>query len=155
MKKIIIIFLLATCSSFSQTKDVVSFFRGAEGVQYFVKPVELGNSETKNTIEIDFLFSIVERKVRNISSNFSAYNNSEIKDIQIGEIVLSVSKLFDESLEDEVHSRYTMPLELKQLKILLSDSGPISINGKMYLPSKKTTKKLQDIYKKLLFKVTE
>ena len=129
----------------------MSFFRGAEGIQYFVKPVELGNSETKNTIEIDFLFSIVEQKVRNISSNFSAYNNSEIKDIQIGEITLSVSKLFDESLEDEVHSRYTMPLEFKQLKILLSESVPVSINGKMYLPSKKTTKKLQDIYKKLLF----
>ena len=96
MKKILLLLLISTSYLFSQSKDFESFFRGKEGIQYFIKPLDFKSKDSKNEINLDFLFLINNNQFTKGSSNFSIIDSQDITFVKIEGKKINLEKIFDE-----------------------------------------------------------
>lgn len=155
MKKILLLLLISTNYLFSQSNDFESFFRGKEGIQYFIKPLDFKSKDSKNEINIDFLFLINKNQFTKGSSNFSIIDSQDITFVEIEGKKINLEKIFDENSEKGMLSRYTMTLDLNDFVKIFKYSMSIKIKNTDYYPSNKSLKKLELIHDKLLSRISE
>ena len=140
MKHIVfLIFIIFSITSvFSQKNFIKSFFRGDNGIQYFIKPI-VYQTVNKDKLTVDFTLNVINDSVVKIVSNFSS-QNSKIKKLLIGSSFFIPKKLFDDYETKKIYSRYTFVLEFDDFKKIFSKEEPIIIdNSKFFL--KKSFKK--------------
>ena len=140
MKHIVfLIFIIFSITSvFSQKNFIKSFFRGDNGIQYFIKPI-VYQTVNKDKLTVDFTLNVINDSVVKIVSNFSS-QNSKIKKLLIGSSSFIPKKLFDDYETKKIYSRYTFVLEFDDFKKIFSKEEPIIIdNSKFFL--KKSFKK--------------
>ena len=140
MKHIVIyIFLIFSVTSvFSQKNFIKSFYRGDDGIQYFIKPI-VYQSVNKEKLRVDFTLNVINDSVVKIVSNFSSQNN-KIKELLIGSSSYIVYKLFDDYETKKIFSRYTFDLKFDDFKKMFSKE-PIIINDNKYFLKKSFRKK--------------
>jgi len=137
------IFLISSVSSvFSQKKLIESFYRGDNGIQYFIKPI-VYQTVKKERLTVDFTLNVINDSVVKIVSNFTSQNN-KIKYILIGSSRYNVKKLFDEVETKKIFSRYTFNLEFSDFKKIFSKE-PINIKNSSYFLKKSFKKKTKFI----------
>lgn len=140
MKQIIffLFFILSVTSVFSQKNLIKSFFRGDNGIQYFIKPI-VYQTINKEKLSVDFTLNVINDSVVKIISNFSSLKNN-MKKLIIGSSNYEVIKLFDDYETKKIYSRYTFVLKFDDFKKIFSKEEPIIIdNSKFFL--KKSFKK--------------
>ena len=142
MKNIVFyIFLIFSVTSvFSQKNFIKSFYRGDDGIQYFIKPI-IYQSVNKEKLRVDFTMNVINDSVVKIVSNFSSQNN-KIKELIIGSSSYIVYKLFDDYETKKIYSRYTFDLKFDDFKKMFSKEPIIIDNSKYFLKKsfkKKTT----------------
>lgn len=142
MKNIVFyIFLIFSVTSvFSQKNFIKSFYRGDDGIQYFIKPI-IYQSVNKEKLRVDFTMNVINDSVVKIVSNFSSQNN-KIKELIIGSSSYIVNKLFDDYETKKIYSRYTFDLKFDDFKKMFSKEPIIIDNSKYFLKKsfkKKTT----------------
>ena len=140
MKHIVIyIFLIFSVTSvFSQKNFIKSFYRGDDGIQYFIKPI-VYQTVNKEKLRVDFTLNVINDSVVKIVSNFSSQNN-KIKELLIGSSSYIVYKLFDDYETKKIFSRYTFDLKFDDFKKMFSKE-PIIINDNKYFLKKSFRKK--------------
>ena len=133
------IFLIFSVTSvFSQKNFIKSFYRGDDGIQYFIKPI-VYQSVNKEELRVDFTMNVINDSVVKIVSNFSSQNN-KIKELLIGSSSYIVYKLFDDYETKKIYSRYTFDLKYDDFKKMFSKE-PIIINDNKYFLKKSFRKK--------------
>ena len=133
------IFLIFSVTSvFSQKNFIKSFYRGDDGIQYFIKPI-VYQSVNKEKLRVDFTMNVINDSVVKIVSNFSSQNN-KIKELLIGSSSYIVYKLFDDYETKKIYSRYTFDLKFDDFKKMFSKE-PIIINDNKYFLKKSFRKK--------------
>lgn len=133
------IFLIFSVTSvFSQKNFIKSFYRGDDGIQYFIKPI-VYQSVNKEKLRVDFTMNVINDSVVKIVSNFSSQNN-KIKELLIGSSSYIVYKLFDDYETKKIYSRYTFDLKFDDFKKIFSKE-PIIINDNKYFLKKSFRKK--------------
>jgi hypothetical protein len=140
MKHIVFLILLifSVTSVFSQKNFIKSFYRGDDGIQYFIKPI-VYQTVNKDKLTVDFTLNVINDSVVKIVSNFSS-QNSKIKKLLIGSSSFTPKKLFDDYETKKIYSRYTFVLKFDDFKKIFSKEEPIIIdNSKFFL--KKSFKK--------------
>ena len=140
MKHIVFyIFLIFSVTSvFSQKNFIKSFYRGDDGIQYFIKPI-VYQSVNKEKLRVDFTLNVINDSVVKIVSNFSSQNN-KIKELLIGSSSYTVYKLFDDYETKKIYSRYTFDLKFGDFKKMFSKE-PIIIDNSKYFLKKSFRKK--------------
>jgi len=140
MKHIVFyIFLIFSVTSvFSQKNLIKSFYRGDDGIQYFIKPI-VYQTVNKEKLRVDFTLNVINDSVVKIVSNFSSQNN-KIKELLIGSSSYIVYKLFDDYETKKIFSRYTFDLKFDDFKKMFSKE-PIIINDNKYFLKKSFRKK--------------
>ena len=120
MKQIVFYFFLvfSVTSVFSQKNFIKSFYRGDDGVQYFIKPI-VYQTVSKDKLTVDFTLNVINDSVVKIVSNFSSQNN-KINNILIGSSFYYPIKLFDDYETKRIYSRYTFELKFDDFKKMLS-----------------------------------
>jgi hypothetical protein len=151
MKYLILFFILYTQTTFGQSKEYESFYRGDLGIQYFIKPLEYQNSN--NSLEIDFVYLQKNLRAKEAITNFSLFTDEKVLSVDFGGDVYEVNQLFIEQIEEKIHARYTTTITIATLKRLVNDTLSIKINDISYNPSKKTMKTLDEISKQLISKI--
>jgi hypothetical protein len=134
MKHIVFLILLifSVTSVFSQKNFIKSFFRGDDGIQYFIKPI-VYQTVNKDKLTVDFTLNVINDSVVKIVSNFSS-QNSKIKKLLIGSSSFTPKKLFDDYETKKIYSRYTFVLKFDDFKKIFSKEEPIIIdNSKFFL----------------------
>lgn len=140
---IFFIFLFSSVTSvFSQKKIIETFYRGDNGIQYFIKPLVYQTVE-KERLTIDFTLNVINDSVVKIVSNFSSQNN-KIKYLLIGSSRYNVKKMFDDFETKKVFSRYTFNIELSDFRKIFSEK-PINIKDSSYFLKKSFKKKTKYI----------
>lgn len=142
MKHIVFfVFLIFSVTSvFSQKNFIKSFFRGDDGIQYFIKPI-VYQTVNKDKLTVDFTLNVINDSVVKIVSNFSS-QNGKIKKLVIGSSSFTPQKLFDDYETKKIYSRYTFDLKFDDFKKIFSKEPIIIDNSKFFLKKsfkKKTT----------------
>ena len=140
MKHIVIyIFLIFSVTSEKKKKNFIkSFYRGDDGIQYFIKPI-VYQTVNKEKLRVDFTLNVINDSVVKIVSNFSSQNN-KIKELLIGSSSYTVYKLFDDYETKKIYSRYTFDLKFGDFKKMFSKE-PIIIDNSKYFLKKSFRKK--------------
>lgn len=145
------IFLFFSVTSvFSQKNFIKSFYRGDDGIQYFIKPVVYQTSEKEKLI-VDFTLNVINDSVVKIVSNFSSQNN-KVKKLIIESNSYTVLKLFDDFETKNIYSRYTFDLKFEDFKKLFSKQ-PIIIDNRKYFIKKSFRKRSRFIKENFIPKV--
>ena len=154
MKQIIfcLFFISFVTSVFSQKNLIKSFFRGDNGIQYFIKPIVYQTSN-KEKLSVDFTLNVINDSVVKIISNFSSLKNN-MKKLIIGSSTYEVIKLFDDYETKKIYSRYTFDLKFKDFKKLFLGE-PIIINYNKYFLKKSFRKKINLINENFISKLNE
>jgi hypothetical protein len=141
MKQIIfcLFFISSVTSVFSQKNLIKSFFRGDNGIQYFIKPI-VYQTTNKEKLLVDFTLNVINDSVVKIISNFSSLKNN-MKKLIIGSSTYEVTKLFDDYETKKIYSRYTFDLKFRDFKKLFL-SEPIIINSNKYFLKKSFRKRI-------------
>ena len=154
MKQIIffLFFILSVTSVFSQKNLIKSFFRGDNGIQYFIKPI-VYQTINKEKLSVDFTLNVINDSVVKIISNFSSLKNN-MKKLIIGSSNYEVIKLFDDYETKKIYSRYTFDLKFRDFKkLFLWD--PIIIDSNKYFLKKSFRKKINLINENFISKLNE
>ena len=154
MKQIIfcLFFISFVTSVFSQKNLIKSFFRGDNGIQYFIKPIVYQTSN-KEKLSVDFTLNVINDSVVKIISNFSSLKNN-MKKLIIGSSTYEVIKLFDDYETKKIYSRYTFDLKFRDFKKLFL-LEPIIINYNKYFLKKSFRKKINLINENFISKLNE
>jgi hypothetical protein len=154
MKQIIffLFFILSVTSVFSQKNLIKSFFRGDNGIQYFIKPI-VYQTINKEKLSVDFTLNIINDSVVKIISNFSSLKNN-MKKLIIGSSTYEVIKLFDDYETKKIYSRYTFDLKFRDFKKLFLWE-PIIIDSNKYFLKKSFRKKINLINENFISKLNE
>ena len=154
MKQIIfcLLFISSVTSVFSQKNLIKSFFRGDNGIQYFIKPIVYQTSN-KEKLSVDFTLNVINDSVVKIISNFSSLKNN-MKKLIIGSSTYEVIKLFDDYETKKIYSRYTFDLKFKDFKKLFLGE-PIIINYNKYFLKKSFRKRINLINENFISKLNE
>ena len=154
MKQIIfcLFFISFVTSVFSQKNLIKSFFRGDNGIQYFIKPIVYQTSN-KEKLSVDFTLNVINDSVVKIISNFSSLKNN-MKKLIIGSSTYEVIKLFDDYETKKIYSRYTFDLKFKDFKKLFLGE-PIIINYNKYFLKKSFRKRINLINENFISKLNE
>ena len=154
MKQIIfcLLFISSVTSVFSQKNLIKSFFRGDNGIQYFIKPIVYQTSN-KEKLSVDFTLNVINDSVVKIISNFSSLKNN-MKKLIIGSSTYEVIKLFDDYETKKIYSRYTFDLKFRDFKKLFL-LEPIIINYNKYFLKKSFRKKINLINENFISKLNE
>lgn len=142
-----------------------SFFVGAEGMQYFIKPVVFKANNSGNEMHIDFTFrykdAIMEED--SVIVNFSIFSNEIVNDLQLLSFhsaepktpASSAERLFAEKRKNQFVSRFTARLSLSDMIMVFSDDEPIlkthhSNNSfQKYEPTRKTRRVIKRLQNNL------
>ena len=145
MKLILFYFLLfsSVTTVFSQKSHIKSFFRGVDGIQYFIKPI-IYQTVDKEKLTIDFTLNVINDTVIKIVSNFSSSKN-KIKNLLIDSTSYSVNKLFDDFDSKTIYSRYTFDLNFRDFKKLFSNEPIVIVQMKYFI--KKSFRKKSNFIK--------
>ena len=154
MKQIIfcLFFISSVTSVFSQKNLIKSFFRGDNGIQYFIKPI-VYQTTNKEKLSVDFTLNVINDSVVKIISNFSSLKNN-MKKLIIGSSTYEVSKLFDDYETKKIYSRYTFDLKFRDFKKLFL-LEPIIINYNKYFLKKSFRKRINLINENFISKLNE
>lgn len=154
MKQIIffLFFILSVTSVFSQKNLIKSFFRGDNGIQYFIKPI-VYQTINKEKLSVDFTLNVINDSVVKIISNFSSLKNN-MKKLIIGSSTYEVIKLFDDYETKKIYSRYTFDLKFRDFKKLFLWE-PIIIDSNKYFLKKSFRKKINLINENFISKLNE
>lgn len=154
MKQIIffLFFVLSVTSVFSQKNLIKSFFRGDNGIQYFIKPI-VYQTINKEKLSVDFTLNVINDSVVKIISNFSSLKNN-MKKLIIGSSTYEVIKLFDDYETKKIYSRYTFDLKFRDFKKLFLWE-PIIIDSNKYFLKKSFRKKINLINENFISKLNE
>ncbi len=154
MKQIIfcLFFISFVTSVFSQKNLIKSFFRGDNGIQYFIKPIVYQTSN-KEKLSVDFTLNVINDSVVKIISNFSSLKNN-MKKLIIGSSTYEVIKLFDDYETKKIYSRYTFDLKFRDFKKLFL-LEPIIINYNKYFLKKSFRKRINLINENFISKLNE
>lgn len=154
MKQIIffLFFVLSVTSVFSQKNLIKSFFRGDNGIQYFIKPI-VYQTINKEKLSVDFTLNVINDSVVKIISNFSSLKNN-MKKLIIGSSTYEVVKLFDDYETKKIYSRYTFDLKFRDFKKLFLWE-PIIIDSNKYFLKKSFRKKINLINENFISKLNE
>tara|TARA_A100000164_G_scaffold277822_1_gene249940 strand:+ start:775 stop:1239 length:465 start_codon:yes stop_codon:yes gene_type:complete len=154
MKQIIfcLLFISSVTSVFSQKNLIKSFFRGDNGIQYFIKPIVYQTSN-KEKLSVDFTLNVINDSVVKIISNFSSLKNN-MKKLIIGSSTYEVIKLFDDYETKKIYSRYTFDLKFRDFKKLFL-LEPIIINYNKYFLKKSFRKRINLINENFISKLNE
>ena len=133
-----IFLILSVTSVFSQKNFIKSFYRGDDGIQYFIKPF-VYQTVNKDKLTVDFTLNVINDSVVKIVSNFSSQNN-KIKELLIGSSSYTPYKLFDNFETKKIYSRYTFNLKFDDFKKMFSKE-PIIIDNRKYFLKKSFKKK--------------
>jgi len=154
MKQIIffLFFILSVTSVFSQKNLIKSFFRGDNGIQYFIKPI-VYQTINKEKLSVDFTLNVINDSVVKIISNFSSLKNN-MKKLIIGSSNYEVIKLFDDYETKKIYSRYTFDLKFRDFKKLFLWE-PIIIDSNKYFLKKSFRKKINLINENFISKLNE
>ena len=154
MKQIIfcLFFISFVTSVFSQKNLIKSFFRGDNGIQYFIKPI-VYQTTNKEKLSVDFTLNVINDSVVKIISNFSSLKNN-MKKLIIGSSTYEVIKLFDDYETKKIYSRYTFDLKFRDFKKLFL-LEPIIINYNKYFLKKSFRKRINLINENFISKLNE
>lgn len=154
MKQIIfcLFFISFVTSVFSQKNLIKSFFRGDNGIQYFIKPI-VYQTINKEKLSVDFTLNVINDSVVKIISNFSSLKNN-MKKLIIGSSTYEVIKLFDDYETKKIYSRYTFDLKFRDFKKLFL-LEPIIINYNKYFLKKSFRKRINLINENFISKLNE
>ena len=154
MKQIIfcLFFISFVTSVFSQKNLIKSFFRGDNGIQYFIKPIVYQTTNNEK-LSVDFTLNVINDSVVKIISNFSSLKNN-MKKLIIGSSTYEVIKLFDDYETKKIYSRYTFDLKYRDFKKLFL-LEPIIINYNKYFLKKSFRKKINLINENFISKLNE
>ena len=154
MKQIIfcLLFISSVTSVFSQKNLIKSFFRGDNGIQYFIKPI-VYQTTNKEKLSVDFTLNVINDSVVKIISNFSSLKNN-MKKLIIGSSTYEVIKLFDDYETKKIYSRYTFDLKYRDFKKLFL-LEPIIINYNKYFLKKSFRKRINLINENFISKLNE
>ena len=154
MKQIIfcLFFISSVTSVFSQKNLIKSFFRGDNGIQYFIKPI-VYQTTNKEKLSVDFTLNVINDSVVKIISNFSSLKNN-MKKLIIGSSTYEVIKLFDDYETKKIYSRYTFVLKFRDFKKLFL-LEPIIINYNKYFLKKSFRKRINLINENFISKLNE
>ena len=154
MKQIIfcLFFISSVTSVFSQKNLIKSFFRGDNGIQYFIKPI-VYQTTNKEKLSVDFTLNVINDSVVKIISNFSSLKNN-MKKLIIGSSTYGVIKLFDDYETKKIYSRYTFDLKFRDFKKLFL-LEPIIINYNKYFLKKSFRKRINLINENFISKLNE
>tara|TARA_X000001036_G_scaffold102475_1_gene95723 strand:+ start:4626 stop:5090 length:465 start_codon:yes stop_codon:yes gene_type:complete len=154
MKQIIfcLFFISFVTSVFSQKNLIKSFFRGDNGIQYFIKPI-VYQTNNKEKLSVDFTLNVINDSVVKIISNFSSLKNN-MKKLIIGSSTYEVIKLFDDYETKKIYSRYTFDLKFRDFKKLFL-LEPIIINYNKYFLKKSFRKRINLINENFISKLNE
>ena len=154
MKQIIfcLFFISSVTSVFSQKNLIKSFFRGDNGIQYFIKPI-VYQTTNKEKLSVDFTLNVINDSVVKIISNFSSLKNN-MKKLIIGSSTYEVVKLFDDYETKKIYSRYTFDLKFRDFKKLFL-LEPIIINYNKYFLKKSFRKRINLINENFISKLNE
>ena len=154
MKQIIfcLFFISFVTSVFSQKNLIKSFFRGDNGIQYFIKPI-VYQTTNKEKLSVDFTLNVINDSVVKIISNFSSLKNN-MKKLIIGSSTYGVIKLFDDYETKKIYSRYTFDLKFRDFKKLFL-LEPIIINYNKYFLKKSFRKRINLINENFISKLNE
>mgnify|MGYP001283519200 FL=1 len=154
MKQIIfcLFFISFVTSVFSQKNLIKSFFRGDNGIQYFIKPI-VYQTTNKEKLSVDFTLNVINDSVVKIISNFSSLKNN-MKKLIIGSSTYEVIKLFDDYETKKIYSRYTFDLKYRDFKKLFL-LEPIIINYNKYFLKKSFRKRINLINENFISKLNE
>lgn len=108
-----------------------TFYVGAEGNQYFIKPFSFINEETKEELIIDITFRYKNEINGLATANFSIEGQSLYKSIDsltISNSQMNVKKskvdlLFNEKTKKGFKSRFTIEIELAELKKMFDNDN--------------------------------
>ena len=154
MKQIIfcLFFISFVTSVFSQKNLIKSFFRGDNGIQYFIKQI-VYQTTNKEKLSVDFTLNVINDSVVKIISNFSSLKNN-MKKLIIGSSTYGVIKLFDDYETKKIYSRYTFDLKFRDFKKLFL-LEPIIINYNKYFLKKSFRKRINLINENFISKLNE
>tara|TARA_B100001057_G_scaffold306207_1_gene306359 strand:+ start:116 stop:580 length:465 start_codon:yes stop_codon:yes gene_type:complete len=154
MKQIIfcLLFISSVTSVFSQKNLIKSFFRGDNGIQYFIKPI-VYQTTNKEKLSVDFTLNVINDSVVKIISNFSSLKNN-MKKLIIGSSTYEVIKLFDDYETKKIYSRYTFDLKFRDFKKLFL-LEPIIINYNKYFLKKSFRKRINLINENFISNLNE
>ena len=154
MKQIIfcLLFISSVTSVFSQKNLIKSFFRGDNGIQYFIKPI-VYQTTNKEKLSVDFTLNVINDSVVKVISNFSSLKNN-MKKLIIGSSTYEVIKLFDDYETKKIYSRYTFDLKYRDFKKLFL-LEPIIINYNKYFLKKSFRKRINLINENFISKLNE
>ena len=154
MKQIIfcLLFISSVTSVFSQKNLIKSFFRGDNGILYFIKP-SVDQTRNKEKLSVDFTLNVINDSVVKIISNFSSLKNN-MKKLIIGSSTYEVIKLFDDYETKKIYSRYTFDLKFRDFKKLFL-LEPIIINYNKYFLKKSFRKRINLINENFISKLNE
>lgn len=154
MKQIIfcLFFISFVTSVFSQKNLIKSFFRGDNGIQYFIKPIVYQTTNNEK-LSVDFTLNVINDSVVKIISNFSSLKNN-MKKLIIGSSTYEVIKLFDDYETKKIYSRYTFDLKFRDFKKLFL-LEPIIINYNKYFLKKSFRKRINLINENFISKLNE
>lgn len=154
MKQIIfcLLFISSVTSVFSQKNLIKSFFRGDNGIQYFIKPI-VYQTTNKEKLSVDFTLNIINDSIVKIISNFSSLKNN-MKKLIIGSSTYEVIKLFDDYETKKIYSRYTFDLKFRDFKKLFL-LEPIIINYNKYFLKKSFRKRINLINENFISNLNE
>ena len=151
-----LVLLLLTISCQSSKKLYQTFYSGEEGVQYFLKPLQLISDNKKEKIFVDFTFRHKDSLNVNVITNYSIHTIKLIKKVDSlvirsgNNIVHCMDNelLFAERKSSFFKSRFTTKIILSDLSKLMKDSSwrfEVYSNGNnwVFYPSKKSKKKIQ------------
>lgn len=147
-------------STKSGLKYYESFFVGEEGIQYFIKPLEL-SSNNGNSITLDFVFRYKDKTDSPVTVNYSILGDNVIK--RVDNILISNSEinirltdnkfLFNEKNDEDFISRFSSTTTLDSLIRLFKDQNwsitfntPTDTSGKIYYTNQKSEKAIASLY---------
>lgn len=142
--------IFSVTSVFSQKNFIKSFYRGDDGIQYFIKPIVYQTSDKEKLI-VDFTLNVVNDSVVKIVSNFSSQNN-KVNKLIIESNSYTVFKLFDDFETKNMYSRYTYNLKFEDFKKLFSKQ-PVIINNRKYFIKKSFRKRSRLIKENFISKL--
>lgn len=135
-----------------------TFYTGDEGMQYFIKPLELTSASKENNMAVDFTFRHKEHKGTAATLNYSLFSSEVIKEITSFTINVgsktynaAVNELFyNERAKKHFTSRFSTSIPFDILSAMFETQSwniQIAYNGRKYTftPTKKSQKTIQTI----------
>lgn len=167
----LLLFILVLCSGCSLVKPNATksgknyfetFYVGADGNQYFIKPLSLKNSETKEELLVDITFRYKDQIKDSSTINFSIKSPNLYKSVdslKISSTAIDIKTsnpklLFNERSKEKFISRFTTKIPLSTLKeMFYHDDWVFTVyhptQSTVYKTNKKTSKVIATLRKRV------